>query len=98
MPELKKLTSEEIQGSIADLHQDWSIVDQKLSREFKFQNFIEAFAFMSGSALHAEKMNHHPEWFNVYHKVSVQLTTHDVGGISYKDFLLAQKMDALAQS
>jgi 4a-hydroxytetrahydrobiopterin dehydratase len=79
-------------------HPDWSLEDGKLTREFKFGNFVEAFGFMSSAALEAEKMNHHPEWFNVYNKVQVQLTTHEAGGITELDFDLAKKMDALART
>ena len=63
---------------------------------YKFSSFIEAFSWMSAAALWSEKMNHHPEWFNVYNRVEVTLTTHDVGGLSPLDIKLAQKMDDLA--
>ena len=71
-------------------------MEGKLHREFKFQDFVHAFGFMTSAALVAESMNHHPEWFNVYSTVRVDLNTHDVGGISQLDFDLAEKMDALA--
>lgn len=64
-------------------------------RDFKFKNFSEAFGFMTRVALLAEKASHHPEWFNVYNKVSIALTTHDAGGLSEKDILLAEKIDKL---
>ena len=64
---------------------------------FKFSNFIDAFGFMSKAALVAEKMDHHPEWFNVYNRVEVTLSTHDCGGLSSLDVELASKMDALAK-
>ncbi len=70
----------------------WSIEDGKLHREFSFPDFVTAFAFMAKVALLAERANHHPEWFNVYNKVVVDLTTHDAGGISSKDFDLAREM------
>ena len=63
---------------------------------YKFSSFIEAFSWMSAAALWSEKMNHHPEWLNVYNRVEVTLTTHDVGGLSPLDIKLAQKMDDLA--
>jgi 4a-hydroxytetrahydrobiopterin dehydratase len=66
-----------------------------LQKSFKFADFNEAFGFMSRVALMAEKMNHHPEWFNVYNKVDVTLSTHDAGGITELDFELAQFMDSL---
>ena len=74
----------------------WELIDGKLHREFKFANFVEAFGFMTRAAIEAEKMNHHPEWFNVYSKVVVDLTTHEAGGISERDFELAEGMNALA--
>ena len=73
----------------------WDLVDGKLHRDFKFRSFVEAFGFMTSAAIEAEKMNHHPEWFNVYNRVEVVLTTHDVGGVSALDAKLARKMDSL---
>lgn len=67
-----------------------------LTKTFEFKNFIEAFGFMSQSALYAEKLNHHPEWSNVYRTVEVRLTTHDCGGLSMLDFKLAKAMDKAA--
>jgi 4a-hydroxytetrahydrobiopterin dehydratase len=68
-----------------------------ISREFRFADFVEAFGFMSQVALVAEKLDHHPEWSNVYGKVSIRLTTHDVGGLSDLDFKLASRIDAFAK-
>ena len=76
-----------------DKDQLWDVVDSKLTKTFKFKSFIRAFGWMSQIAIWAEKLNHHPEWFNVYNKVDVQLTTHDAGGISELDFKLAEKME-----
>jgi len=73
----------------------WSILDGKLHKEFSFGNFVEAFGFMAKGALVAEAMNHHPDWANVYNKVTVNLSTHDLGGISNLDFSLAEKFEAL---
>ncbi len=67
-----------------------------LEKTFKFANFVEAFGFMTRAAIHAEKLNHHPEWFNVYNRVEVKLTTHDTGGLSELDLKLAGAMDKLA--
>ncbi|MFV0473294.1 MAG: 4a-hydroxytetrahydrobiopterin dehydratase [Pikeienuella sp.] len=67
-----------------------------IRKTFEFRNFIRAFGWMSAVALEAEKMNHHPEWSNVYGRVEVLLTTHDAGGLSALDLKLAKKMDALA--
>lgn len=75
----------------------WQIAeDGKLIKTFKFKSFIRAFGWMSQAAIWAEKLNHHPEWFNVYNKVDVELTTHDVGGLSELDFKLATKMDLVS--
>jgi 4a-hydroxytetrahydrobiopterin dehydratase len=75
----------------------WSRSDdgKALEKTFKFGNFVEAFGFMTKAAIHAEKLNHHPEWFNVYNKVEVRLTTHDTGGLSPLDVKLASQMDTL---
>ena len=67
-----------------------------MERAFKFKSFNEAFGFMAQVALHAEKMDHHPEWFNVYNRVEVTLSTHDCGGLSEKDVELARKIDRAA--
>lgn len=69
----------------------------KLHREYRFPDFVHAFGFMATSAIAIEKMNHHPEWFNVWNKVAVDLTTHDAGGISAKDLELARLLDAFAK-
>ena len=75
----------------------WTLVDGRdaIYKCYKFRSFIEAFSWMSAAALWAEKMDHHPEWFNVYNRVSVTLSTHDVGGLSALDIALAQKLDGL---
>jgi 4a-hydroxytetrahydrobiopterin dehydratase len=91
-----KLSEEDVTGGLSDLP-GWSLAKDKLRREFKFANFIEAFGFMTSAAIEAEKMNHHPEWFNVYNKVVVDLTTHDAGGITELDFELARKMNDLSK-
>lgn len=69
-----------------------------IQKSFKFGDFCEAFSFMSYVALHAEKMNHHPEWFNVYNKVDITLTTHDVDGLSQRDVKLANIIDSFSKS
>lgn len=76
----------------------WRAVDGRdaITREFKFKDFETAFAWMSKVAEAAEEMDHHPEWFNVYNKVQVTLSTHDAGGLTEKDTKLAKRMDALA--
>ena len=77
---------------------EWSIENDKLHREFIFANFVEAFGFMTKAAILAEKANHHPEWFNVYKKVVVDLTTHEAGGITERDFALAKQMERIASN
>ncbi len=76
----------------------WAEVDGRdaITKEFTFANFVEAFGFMSRAALWAEKLDHHPEWFNVYKTVTVTLSTHDVDGLSDLDVKLAKAMDKLA--
>ncbi len=76
----------------------WSLKQKKLTREFKFKDFTQAFAFMKQVAKIADTLNHHPEWSNVYNKVTISLTTHDAGGISAKDVHFAKKVDALWQT
>ncbi len=90
-----KLSQKYISATLNDIP-GWSLENDKLRREFKFANFVEAFGFMASAAIEAEKMNHHPEWFNVYSKVIVDLTTHDAGGITELDLELARKMNNLA--
>ena len=74
----------------------WALKDGKLHREYKFDDFVAAFRFMSGVALVAERMDHHPEWSNVYNRVVVDLNTHDVGGLTELDFELARAADRMA--
>lgn len=91
---LTKLSDEQIKKELANLT-GWSIINGKLHKDFIFRDFIEAFGFMSTAALHIEKMNHHPEWFNVYNKLKVDLTTHDAGGITQNDINLARILNSL---
>ncbi|MFT5574655.1 MAG: 4a-hydroxytetrahydrobiopterin dehydratase [Bermanella sp.] len=72
---------------------DWTVKEQKLYRQFKLQDFVAAFGFMSQVALLAEKMSHHPDWSNSYNRVDISLTTHDLGGISMRDITLAKQID-----
>ena len=90
-----KLSDDEIKTRLNDVP-GWSVVDAKLHRDFKFANFADALGFMVRAGIEAEKMDHHPEWFNVYNKVNVDLTTHSAGGITELDFLLASAMNSLA--
>ncbi len=89
------LSEQELGSAVAALS-GWSIENGKLHREFRFANFVRAFSFMSAVALVAEKRDHHPEWFNVYGRVVVDLTTHDAGGITQNDVDLAHAMNELA--
>ncbi len=73
----------------------WELNAGKLCRQFTFQDFVAAFGFMTRVALIAESMNHHPDWSNVYNRVVIQLTSHDAGGLTERDFRLAQRIDTL---
>ena len=86
---MEKLTNQEIQNNLVEIDSAWSIKDNFLHREFLFKDFVEAFSFMTAVALCAEKSSHHPNWNNVYNKVIIDLNTHDAGGITAKDFGLA---------
>jgi 4a-hydroxytetrahydrobiopterin dehydratase len=74
----------------------WEVKDGKLHRQFQFADFAQAFGFMASMAVVSESMGHHPEWFNVYNKVNVDLTTHDAGGITQKDLAWATKANKFA--
>ncbi len=88
-----KLTENDISKRLEHLP-EWRLHDAKLFRSYTFMDFGEAFAFMTRVALVAEKMNHHPEWFNVWNRVDISLTTHDAGGLSELDFRLAECIEA----
>ncbi len=90
-----RLNDEQVTEALAGLS-GWELLDGKLHREFKFGDFVEAFGFMSRVALAAERLDHHPEWFNVYNRVVVDLRTHDCDGISNRDLELARRIDTLA--
>ncbi len=91
-----KLTEAELSAELSKLP-GWSVEAGKLHREYVFADFVAAFGFMASAALIAQAMDHHPEWFNVWNKVQVDLTTHDAGGISLLDVKLAHSMDDLAR-
>lgn len=95
MAERRKLSEEEVNSRLKEL-QGWRLHEGKLHKDFQFKSFIDAFGFMTKVAIAAQSMDHHPEWFNVYNKVSVDLSTHDLAGISTFDFHLAKKMDEFA--
>jgi 4a-hydroxytetrahydrobiopterin dehydratase len=95
---VEKLTGSARTAALAKLS-GWSEVKGRdaITRQFEFSDFNEAFGFMARAALIAEKLDHHPEWFNVYNKVEVTLATHDAGGVTERDIKLAQAMDRLAK-
>ncbi|MGE8940600.1 4a-hydroxytetrahydrobiopterin dehydratase [Leptospira interrogans] len=95
----KKLTDDARRQALERL-QGWQLVDGRdaMTKQFKFADFNAAFAFMTRAALVAEKMDHHPEWSNVWNRVNVTLTTHDAGGLTERDIALAEAMDKFAKS
>jgi len=93
---MRKLQQSQDIESFINKNSGWKMVETRsaLQKSFKFSNFNAAFGFMTRVALMAEKMDHHPEWFNVYNRVDVVLSTHDAGGVTELDFKLAEFMDA----
>lgn len=89
-----RLSPQEIDEALSDL-KGWTFENDKFHKTFTFSSFNEAFGFLCRVALHAERLNHHPELFNVYAKVTVDLSTHDVGGVSELDVELAKRIDAV---
>ncbi|MCC5613199.1 4a-hydroxytetrahydrobiopterin dehydratase [Nostoc sp. CHAB 5834] len=96
MSNLPVISASELNIALQEL-KGWSIEQGKLHCQFQFPSFVEAFGFMTSVALIAETMAHHPEWCNVYNCISVDLITHDAGGITMNDIHLARKMNELAQ-
>jgi len=94
----KRLQEVDIKAKLTKLPK-WSLQSDReaIERSYEFENFEKAFTFMTAVAFRAEKLNHHPEWFNVYNRVNVTLATHDCQGLSQNDFDLAATMDALAE-
>lgn len=92
----QKLSELDLEAAVETLP-GWTIKNEKLHREYKFPDFTHAFGFMAMAAVGIEKMNHHPEWSNVYNRVSVDLTTHDSGGITESDVKLAGLLERIAQ-
>ncbi len=87
------LNETQLQGILQSSLPGWEYSNNFITKEFKFRSFIDAFAFMSAVALEAEKMDHHPDWTNVYNRVAVKLSTHSAGGVTEKDIDLAKKME-----
>ena len=97
MAEIVRLTAEERDAALARLD-GWTVVDgrEAIQKTFRFESFNQAFAFMTRVAMEAERCHHHPEWFNVYSRVEVTLSTHDAGGLTALDVQLAAFMDGVA--
>ncbi len=95
MPERRKLDDAEIRDRLLEI-EGWSYEDGSLTREFQFNNFVAAFGFMGSVALLAEKLDHHPNWSNVYNRVVIALNTHDAGGVTDFDFVLASQISEVA--
>ena len=91
---MQKLTDDQVREELKNLP-GWTLENGKLHKEFVFKDFVQAFGFMTKAALYAEKMDHHPEWFNVYNKLRVDLMTHDAGGITTNDIALAKAFESL---
>jgi 4a-hydroxytetrahydrobiopterin dehydratase len=90
-----RLNNKEILERLAFLNQSWELKSDSIEREFVFKDFVQAFAFMTSVAANAETLNHHPDWTNVYNKVTIELTTHDAGGLTVLDFELASIIDKI---
>ena len=91
-----RLNAEDVQVRIAELP-GWQLDGDRLRRSYTFDSFATAFGFMASVAIIAEGMDHHPDWRNVYNRVELWLSSHDIGGLSERDFLLAQKVSATAE-
>jgi 4a-hydroxytetrahydrobiopterin dehydratase len=92
---MKKYNKEEVAPMLLNLN-DWQFNSEGIEKKFQFRNFIEALGFMVKVGVVSEKMNHHPELFNVYNKVNIRLTTHDASGVTDKDIKLASEIDVLS--
>jgi len=95
MPARTRLTPDQIDAALPSIP-GWELVEGKLRRDFVFQDFVQAFGFMSSVALIAESMNHHPEWSNVYNRVRIELTTHDASGLTALDVEFARRASGAA--
>jgi 4a-hydroxytetrahydrobiopterin dehydratase len=95
MSQVARLTPEEVESALTTLP-EWSVAEGKLRREYRFADFTHAFGFMAAAATVIEKMDHHPEWLNVYGRVTVELWTHSAGGLTARDVRLAQTLEAIA--
>ena len=96
----EKLSKDERKNELVEcLKNGWTLIDERdaIFKTYKFKSFVDAFSWMTAASLWAEKINHHPEWLNVFNRVEVTLCTHDVNGLSHLDIQLAKKMDARAR-
>ena len=92
---MKAFNNQEIEKYLSESLKGWIFENGMIKRDFKFENFVAAFSFITSVAMEAEKMDHHPEWNNVYNQVTIALNTHSAGGITQLDFDLASKIDNL---
>ena len=93
---MKTLTEQEVAIFLKENLKDWTFQKNTITRDFKFKTFVEAFSFMTAIALEAEKMNHHPDWANIYNKVVIKLSTHDEGyTVTAKDLALSEIIDQI---
>lgn len=95
---MKALSTEKVKEHLDKELKSWSVENNAIKREFKFNTFVEAFGFMASVALEAEKLDHHPDWSNSYNKVKISLTNHEAKGITQLDFDLAATIDKLYKS
>lgn len=95
---MKAFSNTEIKKLLSVKLKDWSFNGNSLSRNFKFKNFVNAFSFMTAVAMEAEKLDHHPDWSNIYNSVIINLNTHDANGVTQLDIDLAQSIDRLFES
>ncbi len=95
---MKKLNDKDALKELNKLNSAWKLDNKRIFRKFEFKDFVEAFSFMTSVAIIAEKQNHHPDWTNSYNNVKISLTSHDLGGLSKKDFELASEIDACVKN
>jgi 4a-hydroxytetrahydrobiopterin dehydratase len=94
MPKVLRLSDDDVQSRLSSVR-EWQLRDNGLYRELAFHDFADAFSFMTSVAFVAERMSHHPEWSNVYNRLTIRLSTHDVGGLSDNDFAMAAEISRL---
>jgi 4a-hydroxytetrahydrobiopterin dehydratase len=89
------LNKQEVESKLNEISEEWVLNNNCIQRALVFKDFVEAFSFMTSAAILSEKLNHHPNWENVYNKVTITLSTHDAGGLTDLDFKLAKAMDVV---